>query len=477
MEKDFDPSTERAALAPEDTQVHPGKKWPQYVAAISATLSAAVGGTCLAWTSPALPMLPFNNQQGSWVGSLLSLGAIPGAAMAGTLTHAIGPKPAIAALAVPFLISYIIIASVQDLWAIYAARIIAGLALGGVVVAVPIYVAEIAEDSVRGTLGSILQVMFNVGILFANAVGAAKNYAALAWSSAALAVAALGLILLMPESPRCLLARGKLDEAQLSLQWLRGTPQVTQELANMTEVVEREREEQRASSFRELVSMPAMKRALIISIGLVVIQQLSGINVVFLYTQRIFKDAGSSMTPSTCSIVVAVVMLLFSQIAAPLSDKAGRRILLLTSAIAMSISLASLGGYFQAKESPPSEGNDHLASLTWLPLTTVIAYLCAYLLGFGPLPWAVMAEVLPPTAKGPAGAIVASACWILSFIATKCFQDLVEALGTAAAFFLFAGFSFLGAVFVFFLLPETKGKSLEQIQSQLALGFRVRSSS
>ncbi|KAG8239693.1 hypothetical protein J437_LFUL019259 [Ladona fulva] len=135
-----------------------GKKTPQFMAAIAATLAAVAAGTALAWTSPANPMLPFSDQQKSWIGSLLSVGAIPGAMVAGTMTQSLGRKPAIASLALPFIVSYIIIVCSQNLWAIYAARLIAGLGVGGVVVAVPIYVAEIAENSVRGTLGSLLQV-------------------------------------------------------------------------------------------------------------------------------------------------------------------------------------------------------------------------------------------------------------------------------------------------------------------------------
>lgn len=454
-----------------EMDMQPGKKLPQFTAAISATLAAAAAGTCLTWTSPALPMLPFTEQEGSWIGSMLSLGAVPGAAAAGTMTQIFGRKPAIAALALPFIISYIIIGLSQNLWAIYVARLIAGVGLGGVVVAVPIYVAEIAEDSVRGTLGSIMQIMFNLGILYVYSIGAAENYAALAWSSAAVGIAFFIIFIFMPETPQYLLSKGHRDDALLALRWLRGRQDTAAELAVMVENVERDAEERRRSSFREMLTKPAMRRALVLSVGLVTIQQLSGINVVFFYTQGIFEAAGSSMMPSTCSIVVGVVMLVFSPVAALLADRAGRRLLLLASSIIMAISLTSLGGYFQAKS---SYGNDAVSGIAWLPLASVISYMCAYLLGFGPLPWAVMAEVLPPGAKGTTGALVSACCWIESFVMTKCFQDIVDGLGTAAAFFTFAVFSIIGAAFVFFLLPETKAKSLEQIQRELAVGFRAR---
>ncbi|KAG8239875.1 hypothetical protein J437_LFUL019464 [Ladona fulva] len=312
--------------------------------------------------------------------------------------------------------------------------------------------------------------MFNLGILFANAVGAARHYSALAWSCGAMAIIFLAVFIFMPETPQYLLSVGHTDDALSALRWLRGKESVSMELASMVEVVERSARER--TSLRAVLSTLTMRRALILSIGLVIIQQLSGINVVFFYTQSIFEAAGSTMSPSTCAITVAVVMLIFSQIAAPLSDRAGRRALLLASAIGMAVSLAALGGYFHAKT---TMGDDAVASVFWLPLASVIAYMCFYLLGFGPLPWAVMAELLPPSAKGTAGALVSSSCWVLSFIATKCFQDLVDALGTAAAFFIFAGCSAAGAVFVFCLLPETKAKSLDQIQRELSVGFRAAS--
>nr|CAD7197761.1 unnamed protein product [Timema douglasi] len=398
---------------------NPSRRLPQYLAAIAATLTAFCAGTALGWTSPAIPILqhdPAGNggltpEEASWTGALLSLGAVLGAPLTGYLMGRYGRKKAVLALGVPFAVSFImnLVTGGSPLW-LYVARLVAGMGLGGVVIAAPIYVTEIAEDSIRGELGGILQIMFNLGILFVYSVGASESYNVLNLSCLAIPLIFLAAFLWMPETPHFYLATHQKSRAASSLQWLRGARRdVTYELNALQLAVEESARNR--GSFKDLVSSQASRKALLISMGLVAFQQLSGISVVLFFTQSIFHDAGSSLSPTLCTILVGLVMVLAAYVGSQLVDRAGRKILLLVSGVFMFLSLFTLGLYFFFLER-----NYDLKRLGWLPLVSVVVYIVTYVLGFAPLPWTVMAEILPANVKSVGGSIVSAFCWALSFV-------------------------------------------------------------
>nr|CAD7197762.1 unnamed protein product [Timema douglasi] len=440
------------------------------------TLTAFCAGTTLGWTSPAIPILlndPAGNggltpEEASWTGALLALGAVLGAPPTGYLMGRYGRKKAVLALGVPFAVSFIMILVTggSPLW-LYVARLLAGMGLGGVVVAAPIYVTEIAEDSIRGELGGILQIMFNLGILFVYSVGASESYNVLNLSCLAIPLIFLAAFLWMPETPHFYLATHQKSRAASSLQWLRGARRdVTYELNALQLAVEESARNR--GSFNDLVSSQASRKALLISMGLVAFQQLSGICVVLFFTQSIFHDAGSSLSPTLCTILVGLVMVLAACVGSQLVDRAGRKILLLVSGVFMFLSLFTLGLYFFFLER-----NYDLKRIGWLPLVSVVVYIITYVLGFGPLPWTVMAEILPANVKSVGGSIVSAFCWALSFIVCKLFVSLVGLMGSSLVFWLFGFFCVVATLFVFCCVPETKGRSLQQIQDEL-VGIRKK---
>jgi len=217
-------------------------------------------------------------------------------------------------------------------------------------------------------------------------------------------------------------------------------------------------------SVRTLASDRATRQALLISLGLMVFQQLSGINAVVFYSGSIFESSGGGLlSPEAASIIIALVMVLSTMCATVLVDKAGRRPLLLLSASVMGLCLAALAASF-ATTTPP-----------WLPVFSVAVYIVVFSLGFGPIPWMMVGELFSPAAKSTASAVAACCNWTLAFAVTKFFPTLVGVAGSAGAFAFFAVVCFVAVVFVAVLLPETKGKSLEVIQQQL--GGRGKGSS
>lgn len=203
--------------------------------------------------------------------------------------------------------------------------------------------------------------------------------------------------------------------------------------------------------------------ALICSLGLMLFQQFSGINAVIFYTNNIFQSAGSNIAPAIATIIVGVVQTIATVISSLLVEKAGRRILLLQSCVIMGLCLIILGVFFKVKE----QGMD-VSNVGWIPLVFLILFILSFSLGFGPIPWMMMAELFAVEFRGAASGIAVIFNWCLVFIVTLCFPIMKDAIGIYSCFWFFAAFMVACVFFVFILIPETKGKTVTQIQAILA---------
>lgn len=191
-------------------------------------------------------------------------------------------------------------------------------------------------------------------------------------------------------------------------------------------------------------------------------QQLCGINAVIFYVVDIFSAAGSSIKPSIESIIIGVMQVVSTGLGAAVMDKLGRRFLLTFSSSIMVLSISSLGAFFYIKI---NEKDTELAtSLEVLPVISLCVFIFAFSVGFGPIPWLMMSELFSPKMKGLASSLATSINWTLAFCVTKFFSDLVTAISEAYCFFLFGGITALTFIFCLLFVPETKGKTLEQVQ-------------
>ncbi|KAK6622024.1 hypothetical protein RUM44_001831 [Polyplax serrata] len=444
----------------------------QYLAALAAGMGAFTVGTVLSWSSSALPMLqnstttplerPMNDDEGMWIGSLLAIGALIGAFPAGYLADRIGRKYLQLGLALPFIVSWIIIVFANQVVALFVARLLAGIATGGICVVAPLYIGEIAETSIRGNLGSYFQLLLTVGILFSYMLGALLDYTWLGIVSGVAPVVFLVALFFAPETPFYLVARNKRNLAEISLVWLRGKSRnVSDELDRIEEEVDEARRNK--GTFRDLISSRANRNALVISLGLMIFQQFCGINAVIFYAAEIFRIAGSDLDPNICAIIVGAFQVVFTYGAALLVDRAGRKILLLISSGVMIACLFTLGIYFQLTASD----EELVKSIGWIPLIALNVFIACFSLGFGPLPWMMMGELFSTTIKEMACAMAVTMNWMLVFVVTKTFKDLILALGTAGTFWLFGSISCLGFLFICFVVKETKGKTFAEIQRMI----------
>ncbi|CAB3365741.1 Hypothetical predicted protein [Cloeon dipterum] len=359
---------------------------PQYFAAVLATLSAFSAGTILGWSSPALPILegadspvPIDADQGSWLGSLLTLGALMGAAPAGAVSQLVGRQRLLVALSLPLLASWLLLGLGTSVAALYVGRLLGGLATGAVSVVAPIYCAEIAEQKCRGALGTLFQLQLVVGILFAYVVGAVAPINCFAYTCALVPALFMVTFVWMPETPQYLLSRGRRFAAEQSLQWLRGGDgcDVQKELLALQSAANAA-DASSMGGAASLVLDPATRKALFVSLGLMALQQLSGINAVVFYSGSIFDSAGGTLSPSVASIVIATVMVGATACSTLLVDKAGRRPLLLLSAAAMAACLAALAVSFSYTPDLTAEDAVRPDWLNWLPVLSVAIYIVAF---------------------------------------------------------------------------------------------------
>ncbi|KPJ13961.1 Facilitated trehalose transporter Tret1 [Papilio machaon] len=270
----------------------------------------------------------------------------------------------------------------------------------------------------------------------------------------------------MPETPQYLLSKNRRRDAEKVLRWLRGPDaDLTAELADMQKDVD-DAARQRAGMLSMLTNK-ASRMALVCGLGLMFFQQFSGINAVIFYTNNIFQSAGSNIPPAIATIIVGVVQTIATYVSSLLVEKAGRRLLLLQSCIIMGLCLIILGTYFKLQASGAS-----VASFGWLPLVCLVLFIISFSLGFGPIPWMMMAELFSVEFRGSASGITVVVNWCLVFIVTLCFPLMKDAIGIYSCFWFFAAFMIICIFFVFFLIPETKGKTVSQIQAILG-GKRV----
>jgi MFS transporter, SP family, galactose:H+ symporter len=388
--------------------------------------------------------------------SSVLVGAIIGSLLAGRLNDAIGRKKTLLLLAVIFTLGALFTAFSPNLAFFLVCRVIVGLGIGAAASVVPAYISEIAPSGLRGTLVTFNQLAVTLGIAVSYWVDLAFAHAGLGWqpmfATAAIPSITLFLgMLICPESPRWLASKGRWDEASEVIEHIK-EEQLEQELADIRRSLSQERLH---GGIRELFT-PRLRAALMVGAGLAVFQQLVGINTVIYYAPTIFQQAGfaSAFSAILATSVVGVVNVLATIAATLLVDRLGRRILLLGGSLLMVLALVMLGFIFALHTS-------HNGSLT---LIALIIYILAFALSFGPVFWLMSAEIFPTRVRAAGASLSSFANWATNFLVSITFLSLIGALGAPTTFWLYAFFGILAFLFSWRFVPETKGKSLEQIE-------------
>ncbi|XP_072396072.1 facilitated trehalose transporter Tret1-like [Diabrotica undecimpunctata] len=448
-------------------------RWFLYLSAIVVNLLSFTVASGFSWTSSALQKIssddmsvnplgkPATPTQESWVASLYPLGAAVGPLIAGKLCDTLGRKRTMLAIAVPKLICLIAVCFASDIRIYYAARFIMGMVLGTTFAILPLYLAEISEIHNRGTISSIFSVALNCGIVYCLLIGplcSLKLLTLLCTVPLIIFIFIFGLFI--PESPVFLVSVGKHKEALKVLQRLRNTTDVKEELQEITKSLELHLAEKKG--VWDLFRDKQLRKALIIVVGLVNALQIAGINPIVAFLEGIFRASGSNMSVYLTTNLTGVLQVIGTVITVLIAEKFGRKTLLIFSSVGVLISHIILTIYFFLNQM-----HYNVENISWLPVASLFFYMLMFNLGISAMPFAVMGEVFIHSVKASGASIATFTSFLTSFVITLAFRIVFSQYGLSYCFSGLTVFIILVLLFVYFVVPETKGKSEAEIQQLL----------
>jgi SP family galactose:H+ symporter-like MFS transporter len=386
-------------------------------------------------------------------------GAAVGALLGGRLADRFGRRTLLIFTALIFAIGAVLCATAISTPMLFCGRVIVGLGIGLSSGTVPVYISEVSPPDARGWTVSLFQLAITVGILLAYLVdyGFARMQG---WrwmfglAVAPAAIFALGMFYL-PESPRWLVRRGRRDSARAILSRVRDSSDVEAELQEIERSFQASQEH---GNWRDLLS-PALRPALIVGIGLAVFQQVTGINTVIYYAPRIIQSAGISSASGAILTTagIGMVNVLMTIVSMWLIDRIGRRPLLLTGIAGMAVTLGVLGWAFHSAS--PS------GALSWLAVISIMVYVASFAISLGPIFWLLIAEIYPLKVRSSSEGLAATFNWGSNLLVSLTFLTLLEEIGATRTFWLYGLFAIGAWLFSYYLVPETKGHTLEEIEA------------
>ncbi|XP_072939214.1 facilitated trehalose transporter Tret1-like isoform X2 [Epargyreus clarus] len=429
-----------------------------------ASLSFLIIGLVRGYSASALPSIEAtdanlvqHSEQKSWIGAIPPLGAFVGSMLSGPLMQRAGRKRTLQLTAPLWTASWLLLGFAPNFAVVLLGRAMSGLCVGFVLAPAQVYVSECCDPHIRGRLGSLPTLSMSFGILISYVAGNWLHWRHLAFLSASFCVALFLVLMPLPESPVWLQGRG-LDASE-SIAWLKLSSHAVATVKEETNITDKPLPNQEPKSLftREVFFSSMVMKPLIVGFALLIFQQFSGIDAVIFFTVEIFQNAGSTLDAMTATMIVGAVQLLSNGISTMLVDRAGRRPLLLLSAVTMCASMASMGAAFYFEFERESW-------LGYLPIISLVVFMLGFSLGFGGLPFLLLGELFPAHYRSQLSAMASAVNLLSMFTVIKSYHTLETVLTSAGTFWMYACFCAVAFFFVLLVVPETKGKSLAEIE-------------
>lgn len=395
-----------------------------------------------------------------WAASSVLIGCMFGAMLGGPLGDRLGRKLSLILCGLLFFLSSIASAVPLTLAQFAWARFFGGLAIGAASILSPIYIAEISPERIRGRLVSLYQLAIVIGILVVFFVNLQiqrlgdvdwNNRVGWRWMFASLALPSLLFVAFMaavPESPRWLMKAGRPDRARTILERIGGSDNAARELAEIEAALHQEQ-----GRWSELFT-GGYRRALVVGSLLAIFSQFSGINAIMYYGPEVFKTAGAGQDAAFVqTVTVGAMNVIFTFVAIGFVDHWGRRALLLIGTAVQTLAHALVGWCFATGRGDA------------LLLAGILIFVAAFAMAMGPVSWIVNSEIFPTKLRGRAMAVSIFLLWLACYLVSQTFPMLLEAIGPSRTFWVYGACSLLSFLFVLVMVPETKGRTLEEIQA------------
>ncbi|KAL1123460.1 hypothetical protein AAG570_002540 [Ranatra chinensis] len=405
-----------------------GSSLRQVLAALSANIGTINTGMAFGFSAVTIPQLQspdsamrITDDQASWIASLSAVTTPIGCILSGYLMDVLGRKRILVFTQLPMILGWLLIGSANSVGMIYAGRLLVGLGSGMVGAPARVYTCESTQPHLRGMLSALASVGVSLGVTVEYALGALFDWKTMAFLSSSVPMLALITGCLLPESPSWLVSVGKNDECKASLSRL------------------------------------PIKPFIILALYFL-IYQFSGVNPVTFYAVEVFKDSGATMNVYLLTVILGLVRLFFTVVGCVLMRRCGRRPLTFISSIGCGLSMVGLGTYMcyaLGWEIPQA---------TWFPVFCIMFFTATSTIGYLVVPWVMIGEVYPTQVRGIIGGMTTCVGHFCVFIVVKTFPMMQKTITKYGTFWLYGGISLAGTFFFYFCLPETKGRTLQEIE-------------
>lgn len=449
-----------------------GNQTFQVLLTINASLTMVGLGASDSWTSPALPHLQSNEselqlspKEAPWIASLLHIGAIIGYLIYPYLIDTMGRKKTLLLFFLPQITSWVLTIYAKNVYTLYVARTIAGIGYCGGFAVVSVYISEISAKSVRGICMFVSKISYEIGGLIVVSIGAFFAYEEMNVSMLALPLIFFVTFIFMPETPHYFLKRGNNEKAIESLLKLRGAKNhkcVEFEINSVRSAMLQEENDE--NIFQAFLADKRYRKALLIVFVANVTKGLSGSYAIGNYSQQIFSYSGFTLKAEYATIIVVALKIIAGIIGSQLIEKVGRRVLYFYSGILGGLSLIMVGLFFFIKFYLKM---DNLTAISWLPLFGLTCFQVASAASLNPIPIILTVELFPTKIRSFASAVAFISFESFVFLITFAFDPLNQIVGIYTTFWIYAFCCMVGTFIVYRITPETKGKSLEEIQDLL----------
>ncbi|CAH0597651.1 unnamed protein product [Chrysodeixis includens] len=432
-------------------------------------LGQIVTGYGLGWTAPVLPKLAdidetpldhvLSEQQAALVASIFFVGSTVGPYVSAYASNLKGRRPCLFVSAILSLVGFIMMALAKSLAMIYSARVVSGLGGSVIFIITLVYIGEIASTNIRGILLTLTGFFSTVGMLLIYAVGPYVQYSVVNWIAVALSAVYIVGVYFIPESPVFQVMVGRIKEATDNLTSLGREDEIDTVIA----IANQEETKSELAQFTEIFTVKSNRKAIFILLVLNILQQLSGFYAIILFVTNIFEMSGSSLEAHISTIIVGVVQVVAALITPLFVENIGRKPLLTYSTAISALCLGVLGTYFYLYD------NSHPVAdkLQWLSLTALIVYFLSFSVGLAIIPNAFAGEMFTSNVRSMGTSLSLTVSWIVGFGVSTAFGYMIPAWGAAITFWIYTGACALAVLFSIVYVPETKGKTLLEIQEML----------